>query len=79
MYTVLVFSLDLYEGKVLCIRPSLAMGTHWSTLAYTCWGIRLKYTRGGGGGRQSCTHAAIVCGDLILLIKVWPFNDTQHT
>ena len=79
MYTVLVFSLDLYEGMVLCIRPSLAMGTHRSTLAYTCWGIRLKYTRGEEEGDKVVRMQLYVCGDLILLIKVWPFNDTQHT
>ena len=31
MYTLSVFSLDLWEGKVLCIRPSLAMGIYWYT------------------------------------------------
>ena len=35
MYTISVFSpLDLWKGKVLCIRPSLARGIHWGTLAY---------------------------------------------
>ena len=33
MYTISVFSLDLWEGKVLCNRPSLAMDIHRDTLA----------------------------------------------
>ena len=28
MHTIMVFSLDLWEGKVLYIRPSLAIGIH---------------------------------------------------
>ena len=52
------FSLDLWEGKVLCIRPSLAMGIHWGALAYIRWSIRLECAR-RGGGRQTCRHAAI--------------------
>ena len=38
--TISVFSLDLWEGKVLCIRPSLAM--HGHILGHTgihTWGI----------------------------------------
>ena len=51
---------QIWEGMVLCIRPSLAIGIHRSTLAYIRWGIRLERARGGeaGGGRQSCRHAA---------------------
>ena len=49
----------IWEGMVLCIRPSLAIGIHRGTLAYIRWGIRLECERGGeGGGRQSCRHAA---------------------
>ena len=28
------FSLDFWEGEILCVRPSLAMGIHWGALAY---------------------------------------------
>ena len=58
----LSFSLGLWEGKVVCIRPSLAIGTHRGALAYIRWGIRLECAGGGGGGggeRQNCRHAAI--------------------
>ena len=44
------FSRDLWEGKVLCIRPSLAMGIHRGTLVFIPWGIRLECVGGGGGG-----------------------------
>ena len=48
----------IWEGMVLCIRPSLAMGIHRGTLAYIRWGIQLECARGGeaGGGRQSCRY-----------------------
>ena len=35
-----------WEGMVLCIRPSLAIGIHRGTLAYIRWGIRLECARG---------------------------------
>ena len=51
MYTISVFSLDLWEGKVLCIRPSLAMaghtGIHVHTLGHM---IRVCEGEGPGGG-----------------------------
>ena len=47
MYTISVFSLDLWKGKVLCIRPSLAIGAHWHT--YTL-GHTIRLCGGGGGG-----------------------------
>ena len=36
---------SLWEGMVLCIRPSLAKGIHRGTLAYIRWGIRLECAR----------------------------------
>ena len=50
----------IWEGMVLCIRPSLAIGIHQGTLAYICWVMRLECARGreARGGRQSCRHAA---------------------
>ena len=36
----------IWEGMVLCIRPSLAIGIHRGTLAYIRWGIRLERARG---------------------------------
>ena len=44
----LSFSLGLWEGKVVCIRPSLAIGTHRGALAHIRWGIRLECAGGGG-------------------------------
>ena len=35
----------IWEGMVLCIRPSLAIGIHRGTLAYIRWGIRLECAR----------------------------------
>ena len=47
---------DTWEGKVLCIRPSLAMDIQWGALAFIYY-----YSVQGGerGGRQSCSHADI--------------------
>ena len=51
----------IWEGMVLCIRSSLAIGIHRGTLAY----IRLECARGGeaGGVRQSvcCMCMCVVC------------------
>ena len=85
MYTISVFSLDLWEGKVLCNRPSLAMGIHRGTLAcirtYVCWGIQLKCARGVGRGRETKLYAysytyiepcACVCGrDFQMLCRLF--------
>ena len=37
------------KARYIRIRPCLAMGIHWGTLAYIRWGIRLECVRGGGG------------------------------
>ena len=52
MYTISVFSLDLWEGKVLCIRPSLAMGIHRGTHKL---GHTIRVCKGGGGGGERKT------------------------
>ena len=70
MYTVLVFSLDLYEGKVLCIRPQPGNGHTLEHTGIHMLGHTIKVYEGGGGGRQSCTHAAI---------RVWRSNTLNQS
>ena len=62
MYTISVFSLDLWEGKVLCNRPSLAMGIHRDTLAcIRMLGHTIKVCKGGGEGE----------GDKVVCIQLY--------
>ena len=39
----------IWEGMVLCIRPSLAIGIHRGTLVHTL-GLPIRVCGGGGGG-----------------------------
>ena len=62
MYTISVFSLDLWEGKVLCNRPSLAMDIHRDTLAcIRMLGHMIKVCKGGGEGE----------GDKVVCIQLY--------
>ena len=53
----------IWEGMVLCIRPSLAIGIHRGTLVHTLGlPIRVCGGGGGGGGYTYIELCACVCG-----------------